>query len=84
MKRSAERDQELAILFGVAEGPWKLHQHAAELARALEWPQSLFELRDFSGAGRPIMSESAAQLDGEEKPRVTRDLLGPNGRKLRT
>jgi hypothetical protein len=83
MKGAPQRDQELPVLFGIAKGPGKLHEHAAQLARAMERPQAFFELRDLRGRQRAFVREPAAQLHGEEELRIVRHLPDPQAGQLR-
>src|SRR5580704_3560271 len=55
-----QRDQERAVLLGIAEGPGKLHQHAAQLASAMERPQAVLEMRDLRRRERAFVRKLAA------------------------
>src|SRR5665213_465407 len=83
MERPPQRDEEGAVLFGIAKGPWKLHEHAAQLASAMEGPQAFLEMRDLRRAERPFVRKPAAQLHGEQEFRIVLHLLDPQARQFR-
>src|SRR5260370_1828262 len=83
MESAPQRDQVLAVFLGVTKWPRKLHEQATELARPQHWPQTFFEVADFSGLDAAVMRELPSKLGGEQKFRIVRYLSDPQASDLR-
>ena len=77
LEEPSEPVEELERGVGPAEGPGELEEPGPDASRFLERSEGVDEPPDRVVVGRPLVGDTAPDLDGEEKPRQIGDPLRP-------